>query len=691
MPDEEIAQSGGNVPDQNRRASSPYPVLSARTRHFGADARASHKTSPIAYRSDLDGLRAVAVVSVIACHLGIPYFQGGYVGVDVFFVLSGFLITSLIAHDLDRNTFSLAEFYDRRIRRIAPALFVVLIASSVLASIILLPHALKEFSRSLLAAAFSVSNILFAGQVGYFAPKSETIPLLHTWSLGVEEQYYVLFPLLMIVGYRYGKARLSMWIWGVLAVSLALSIYATWEWPRSAFYQLPMRAWELLFGSVIALRLVSEPSAGWQRQLASALGLTAILTAAVIYTPATTFPGMAALLPCLGAALVIWAGVGGTSAAHRRTWIATILGTRIPVFIGLISYSLYLWHWPLIVFADELMLGPLTVPAQAGVAVATICLATLTWLYVEQPARSGRWPLQTPRRRIAAVAASLSAVTALALTMYVTDGMPSRFGPAVQQIARANDDKSPYRETCHFDPLIRNTFSRTCILGTNVRPTITVFGDSHGVEISAALAEMANARGLSVRQITASDCPPVVGVQKPEYPECDEYVAAMLPEIVAARPMTVVLSAFYFSWFTDPDETRKSWVGFETTVRALRSAGHSVVIMGAVPPQPHGQRIPTVLAKWITRGGRPEDYGFPLDTAKASAVDAKLGAIARKHGATYVPVIPYLCPDNNTCRPYRDGVVLYQDSNHLSMAGARKVAREILGSHVFNAAPSAGN
>src|SRR5690606_28388169 len=176
-----------------------------------------------------------------------------------------------------------------------------------------------------------------------FDPKAETIPLLHTWSLGVEEQYYALFPLLMLAVYRKGKRRPFLWLWGLFALWLAATIYATWEWPRTAFSQLPMRARELLVGSLIALRLVREPSALSQREAAAALGLAAIVAAVVIYTPATRFPGAAALIPCVGAGLIIWGGTG--AAAGRRTWTAFVLGSRVPVFIGRISYSLYLWHW----------------------------------------------------------------------------------------------------------------------------------------------------------------------------------------------------------------------------------------------------------------------------------------------------------------------------------------------------------
>ena len=257
------------------------------------------------YRPELDGLRAIAVASVFLCHLGMKTFSGGYVGVDVFFVLSGFLISQIIADDLRGGTFSIVNFYERRIRRIVPALVVVGACCTAAAVAVLLPDELKTYAASLLAAVLSVSNVWFARMTGYFDPAAATQPLLHTWSLGVEEQFYVVFPLLLSLAYRYSPRRVPMLVSGTLAISLAMSIALTPENPRSAYFLIHTRAWELLLGSVIALGLVRPPRETWQRETASALGLLGIASAVFLFNDKTPFPGYAALLPCIGATLVI--------------------------------------------------------------------------------------------------------------------------------------------------------------------------------------------------------------------------------------------------------------------------------------------------------------------------------------------------------------------------------------------------
>ena len=288
--------------------------------------------SSLAYRADLDGLRAVAVVSVILFHLGIPILPGGYVGVDVFFVLSGFLITSLLRSDLANGTFSLLSFYDRRIRRIVPAFAVVVGVCGIAALFILFPVDLEQFATSLIASALGISNILFAQQSGYFAPHAELDPLLHTWSLGVEEQFYILFPLALWGLWRWARNWLPLAVWSGLALSLILTIVGTGMNQTLAFYLLPTRAWELLLGSTLALELMPKPNAPWQRDVGAAVGLFAILAAATCYTEKTNFPGIAVLVPCGGTALVIWSGIGRT-----QTFTARLLASPILVFIGLIS------------------------------------------------------------------------------------------------------------------------------------------------------------------------------------------------------------------------------------------------------------------------------------------------------------------------------------------------------------------
>ena len=297
------------------------------------------------YRSDIDGLRALAVVPVVLGHAHVTGFAGGFVGVDVFFVISGFLITTILATEAREGSFSLTRFYERRARRLFPALFAVLIFCAAAAWTRFPAEDLEAFGRSLLATIFFGSNMLFWSETGYFDIAAEQRPLLHTWSLAVEEQFYLLFPLAVWWTTRRMGGRYAAWLWPAMGASFVLSVVWVPTHPSSAFYLVPARAWELLMGSALALGLVPALRQQSHRETCSALGTLFIAMSVVLYDANTPFPGSNAVLPCLGAALVIHAGHSGTTAVGR------LLGTKPVVFVGLISYSLYLWHWPLLVFA----------------------------------------------------------------------------------------------------------------------------------------------------------------------------------------------------------------------------------------------------------------------------------------------------------------------------------------------------
>ncbi len=334
------------------------------------------------YRAEIDGLRAVAVVPVLLFHAGIPVFGGGFVGVDVFFVISGYLITSIILADLFAGQFSLLNFYERRARRILPALFVVMLASIPFAWAWLLPANMKDFAQSVAAVTTFSSNILFWRESGYFATLAELKPLLHTWSLAVEEQYYVFFPLVLMLAW-WMKLR-QAWLVGLLVVGLLISLVAA-EWgstnaPGPTFYLLPTRGWELLAGALAAFYLhgrADRPS----NQGLSLLGLALITVAVFAYDKHTPFPGLYAVPPVLGSVLIVlFAGPG--------TLVQKLLGQRIFVGIGLISYSLYLWHQPLFAFARHRLLDPPPQALMLGLIVVATVLAYLTWRFVEAPFRS---------------------------------------------------------------------------------------------------------------------------------------------------------------------------------------------------------------------------------------------------------------------------------------------------------------
>lgn len=303
--------------------------------------------SNLRYRADVDGLRAIAVSPVVLFHAGLQTFSGGYVGVDIFFVISGYLITSLLLKENRSRSFSIITFYDRRIRRIFPALFAVMLLSALAGGWLQTPADFQQFGQSVIATSLFSSNVFFWWKAGYFDSASDVKPLLHTWSLGVEEQFYIFFPVLLFVLYRWYSERGKYLLVLLALFSFILSVYAVETRPSAAFYLAPTRAWELLLGSLLAFDLFPEFNSRILREVGSLFGFGFILFSVLTYSQNSAFPGLRALPPCAGAALIIHSGASGVS------YIRNALSIRPIVFVGLISYSLYLWHWPLIVLYKQ--------------------------------------------------------------------------------------------------------------------------------------------------------------------------------------------------------------------------------------------------------------------------------------------------------------------------------------------------
>ncbi|SNR66859.1 acyltransferase family protein [Paracoccus sediminis] len=462
------------------------------------------------YRPEIDGLRSVAVLPVILFHAGLGVFSGGYVGVDIFFVISGYLITTIILGRIVAGRFSLLEFYARRSRRILPALFVVIACTIPPAFLLMLPSQFQDFSQSVAAVTVFSSNILFWKESGYFAAAADLKPLLHTWSLAVEEQYYVLFPLMLLGLWRLG-ARLALMVLGaIFAASLIASQILSARAPDANFFLLPSRAWELLAGSLCAIWILKRGRSG--NAPASTLGLALILGSIFLYDGNTPFPSLYALAPVGGTALVILFADG-------RTPVGRLLSMRGPVFIGLISYSAYLWHQPL--FALARLASPDHPPMAVMMALAalSIGLAYLSWKYVEQPARHHPWPI----RRVlgATVAASvLFAAVGLALNYsgaqkaYFTASLSPQNRPLLDRITRmaqmdhfATED----RGDCRFfiQDYDAATDDRVARCFARYGPALAIFGDSHALDAWKAM-------------VAASDRPFLLGLPQQE---CRPHIA----------------------------------------------------------------------------------------------------------------------------------------------------------------------
>ena len=340
--------------------------------------------SALTYRREIDGLRALAVIPVMFFHAGFKSFGGGFVGVDVFFVISGYLITSIILLDQHRNKFSILRFYERRARRILPALFLVMAVTSVFAYMWMLPDELKNYGQSVLATALFSNNILLAITSNYWTLASEFKPLLHTWSLGVEEQYYVLFPLLMILGWKYFRKHIALVLGVAALVSFAAANWGLFQKPEFTFYLLPTRAWEILLGALVAIYMIQRKSANTKSlasELLGAVGLCLIVASVILVGRDQTSQGILFLLaPTLGSALIILF-------SSENTVVGKILGWGPLVGVGLISYSSYLWHQPLFSLARVYSKEPPGVATYAILLALSFLLAYLTWRFIETPCR----------------------------------------------------------------------------------------------------------------------------------------------------------------------------------------------------------------------------------------------------------------------------------------------------------------
>lgn len=423
------------------------------------------------YRRDIDGLRAIAILPVLLFHAHVGGFSGGYVGVDIFFVISGFLITGIIAREVDDRQFSLIRFYERRFRRIMPALALTILVVLGAAACLYLPGDIEDVPKSALAATLFSSNLWFFTDTGYFAGGADTKPLLHTWSLAVEEQFYIGFPILLMLIARCAPRWRAGLVGAIAAGSLLLAILMQRDTSGFTFYLLPTRAWELFTGALLALGAVPAVRARWLREVIALAGLLAIAFAVACYDRDTIFPGATALAPVLGAAALLHCA--------PRTSVGRLLALPPLVGIGLISYSLYLWHWPLIVFTEYATDLPLAGAVQVMVIAASLVAATLSWRFVERPFRNTR---SMPARRVFQFTGSaMLLLSTLSAALLLAGPWPSRFSPQVLRLIAGREDISPMRKRCH-DSFMRG--AAPCVLGANARPDATLWGDSHGVEMA---------------------------------------------------------------------------------------------------------------------------------------------------------------------------------------------------------------
>ena len=612
------------------------------------------------YRADIDGLRAIAVLTVVAFHLGFARsVPGGFIGVDIFFVISGYLIGGALLRDIRQRRYDILDFYVRRFRRIVPALAVVLLATTIAMALTAFPKELVHYGKSLASATLSVSNFYFWSNSNYFDSASESNPLLHTWSLAVEEQFYILFPLLMLPLRHVGERALTIALGAIALVSLVASAIATHAAPEFAFYLLPTRAWELLLGTIAAavqyrLPLQAKPA----REATAALGLVLALVPVLLYSEKTPFPGLAALPPCLGTAMLLVAGAQGTSLAGKA------LSTRPMTFFGLISYSLYLWHWPVIVLTRQwLPAAVLDKPTRLILFAAATGLAWLSWRLVERPWRS---PLVSRRIVFRASAAAGILFCTLGAALVLSGGFPQRFDPHVLQIAGYDNDSSTndFRTgRCFISS--RDGFAdfdrATCLRTDPGRPNLLILGDSHAAHLWAGMAA-AHPR-LNFLQGTASGCKPLIAPGAHDAERCRKLMQFLFDDYLKQEGKLQVLLAA--SW----DE--EDLAPLAATLDGLRARHIPVIVAG--PIVRYQLPLPQLVALATTRG-KPAIVDA-LRQPDGAALDSRVEAVARQHGAGYFSTWRALCGPATCATTTADGMPLQFDYGHLTRAGSLLVAR----------------
>lgn len=644
----------------------------------------------LAYRADIDGLRAIAVLAVIIFHAKIGIFPGGFVGVDVFFVISGYLIASIILKEEEKDSFSLARFYERRIRRIFPALFIVILFCAGMGALLLTPADYLAFGRSAFAAMAFWSNFYFTRQGGYFAPAAETQPLLHTWSLGVEEQFYLLAPFILLLLSRSLRRWRAPIFWGLFAASLGVSAWGVQTEARWAFFLPHSRAFELMCGVALAMGLVPRAQSQRANEALAALGLALIAFAVLFYSPATPFPGFAALVPAVGAALLIH-----TSTNMTQTAVARALSVAPVVYVGKISYSLYLWHWPLLVFADYEFGHELQGWHRVLLMAAAVAISALSYRYVEQPARRAGPPVT---RRLVFIGGAAAIILAAGLSQIIVKGrgLPGRLSPDVADLARAMPTKGPANGgMCSPESSRqRREADSACVIGDRSAssPRFALWGDSHAGAIVPAVSGYATPLNIKGYNIGRAGCPPLFGLENESavFRKCLEPPRELERILRDENIREIVMFARWGLYaegepsqneagtrprrFVEADDAANRLAFarvLRATVEKVRAAGKRIVIIGPVPE--FDVNVPSAVIKAAMRGKR-EDIVIPraVFEKRQRAVLPLLAELSRMEGVRVVYPHDFLC-DADVCRGAVGDKALYVDDDHLSPEGARTI------------------
>jgi peptidoglycan/LPS O-acetylase OafA/YrhL len=607
------------------------------------------------YRADIDGLRAIAVLAVILMHAGVRTLCGGFLGVDVFFVISGYLLQQQIAARLEEQRFAVLAFYGRRLRRTLPALYLVAAVTLAAGAFILMPGSLDALARSTTAAVLGVSNLLFAAQTGYFDTDAIAKPMLHTWSLGVEEQFYLIAPLIPFALRKLSAVARRAALLSLLGIDLLFCVVLQNLAPAVTFFLMPPRLWEFLIGALVAESFLPTIRGRWLAEIAAAAALASLLLSMLWISGTAAHPGLVTLVPCLATGTLIHIG-------SSKTLITRLLGAAPLAFCGLISYSLYLWHWPLIVYAhyEDLPASPMVF---AIGAILLIALSTLSWRFIETPFRNRASPL---RQRAAPILGSaLLVLLASGSALVVTRGLPERFSPRIAAITSYFDyaDRRDFREgTCFVTSRHGNSreFARAgCLQTSATQPNYLLIGDSQAAHLWAGFSRVF--QNVHFLQATASGCRPTLSTHGQGY--CVEMMhEALIDFLPSAKLDGVIFSA---SWHDDDMMPLRSTLDY-----AKKFAAH-VIVLGMIPT--YDTNLPDLLGRSLARH-RPElvrEHESPdlkhIDTILAGFLDPSV----------FVSLIDLLCPKDDCVVYAAEDEPLQFDDSHLTTEGSILVAKKL--------------
>lgn len=644
------------------------------------------------YRPDVDGLRAIAVLAVIGYHAFPGIVTGGFVGVDVFFVISGFLISSFILNGIRAGTFSFADFYVRRIRRIFPALILVLCTTLAFGWAALSPTEYVELGKLTAASAAFMSNFALWGASGYFDIAAEFKPLLHLWSLGIEEQFYIIWPVLLVLLWK-RATRLEAAIIVLVLLSFALNVILMRSDTVAAFFLPFSRFWELLFGAVLAHRKLSavgydeggqptnatvEMGSGKNclaRNVISAVGLFLILGSILFLKKDIPYPGWWALLPTAGTLLHIWAGPGA--------WINRKISAHpVLIFVGLISYPWYLWHWPTLSYIKILDFdwSVTSIRAlKAGAVIASGIAAWLTYQFVEKPIRRAK-----KRRYVLPLCIAMGIVFALGLVVILAKGFIDRFSEIEKQVVKIANDAATGSQENYRDGicLLRRTqsyrdFSPECFAKAGpdgITGGILLWGDSEAAHFYPGIKSYLQRTDVGFSQLTNNDCPAMLDYTHEQYPFCPLSNKFIMDWAKKHKPRVVILAAY---WFRYPTYTE-----IEKTIQVLKAAGiEKVVVVGPVPEFRVDQ--PKLVVRAISGTNVPERLKTPF-YERLLTIDRRLQGITERNGAIFVSPLSLLC-DGDQClvaEGARAEGLMAWDTSHLTPFGSRFVVDRLFAKYL---------